>query len=174
MIKAHRSVVVWRLVGPSSGAKTCPHVFSRHSSLSKHSHRVGDWLTNSSHHAKRTVMDHLSFYTLSGLSSSCVWHTATRPQRRYGKFFTVKPTVLPLLHCVLWHLPKLNSYSFWHQCWQESGGSSIYAWEHKTSTLLHSSNTFLSFPISWPWPFAVYNHTLLLSLIAKTTSQYAI
>ena len=55
MIKAHRSVVVWRLVGPSSGAKTCPHVFSRHSSLSKHSHRVGDWLTNSSHHAKLII-----------------------------------------------------------------------------------------------------------------------
>lgn len=112
MIKAYRSVVVWRLVGPSSGAKTCPHVFSRHSSLSKHSHRVSDWLTNSSHHAKLIVMDHWSFYTLSGLSSSCVWHTATRPQRRYGKFFTVKPTVLPLLHCVLQHLPKLNNYSF--------------------------------------------------------------
>ena len=80
-------VLIWRQVELSSRAKTCTHASSHHFSLWKHSHRVSDWLATSSHH-KTDFMNHWLLYTLSGLSGSRVWHTATRPQRRYRKFST--------------------------------------------------------------------------------------
>ena len=49
MAKTHH-LLIWRQVGPFSGAKTCTHASSRHFSLWKHSHRVSVWLATSSYH----------------------------------------------------------------------------------------------------------------------------
>ena len=136
-------VVVWRQGGPSSGAKTYPHASSRHSSLSRHSHRVSVWLANSSHPAKLIVMDHLSFYTLSGLSGSCVWHTATRPQRRYRKFFTV---IVPQYHTVCYNISLNWIFFFDTNVDKNQETVQFMLGNTKHQHQLHSTKTLLSFP----------------------------
>ena len=119
MARTH-PVLIWRQVELSSGAKTCTHASSHHFSLWKHSHRVSDWLANSSRH-KTDFMNHFI------PSVDCLAHVFDTLRQDLKEDIVSFPqpwTTVPGLPHSNFSL-NWNNYFFWYQCWKESWDSSV-------------------------------------------------